>query len=654
MENRKSLFWLVVVLLVVLFKLYLVYDIPIIARAAGLHDDRLMVNLAENLLEGRWLGTYDQYTFIKGISYPSFLAISNLVHVPINVAHTLLFAISALSLVFSLGVVLKKSYQKIVLFSFVFFSPISYSLETFQLIYRDDIYYSLILFLVSCYIAVLLRIDNYAANKKWMIVASVVFIFVWFCREDSVWIVPMMLGVSFVIFYKSSQKAFVSKILAMPYISLLFTCFIFGSINWFIYGEFIINEMQYSSFTKAYNRLTMIRPEKELEKVKLSQYQLEKAYDVSPHMRLLKEEYSGEVGSGWKRISGGFPGNENVPAGEIAASHSMWAFRDMVSRLGYYKSTEAANDFYNKIIQELDMGFENGMLEKRSGVYIPLFSTINSGELYKLVSALRDTIFYVVKMDGVNMDINAMSIDSSDNGIEKFEKLTNQRAQVQNGIFFSGWCVSKSEDYRLILKNNEASIEKDIELQQSPDVAIFFKNNNIDVVGGEASRFQIQENSSNLNEYIINVIGENNHSLGEINPYRKGIVETDNLIFCIDNVNIYESSHYSEIKKYILEFIAGIYRQLYIYGSLLSVPFILFCIMVRKKCSLFCSNILYAIEVLLLVFLLRVFVIAYNSVTAFYSINYKYLSPCYPIISSIIVIVILYLLNEFICYKIKR
>ena len=78
-KKRKNsfIFWSFVILMGIV-KQVLVYDLPIYGLSNALPDDELMVYLAENLRIGQWLGNYQKMTLVKGIGYPAFLAISNI------------------------------------------------------------------------------------------------------------------------------------------------------------------------------------------------------------------------------------------------------------------------------------------------------------------------------------------------------------------------------------------------------------------------------------------------------------------------------------------------------------------------------------------------------------------------------------------------
>ena len=81
---------IVACLTLALVKLWLLSPQEVIARSAP-HDDTLFVGLALNILQGEWLGAYNQFTLMKGSGYPLFIALSNLLGLPLILSQELLY-----------------------------------------------------------------------------------------------------------------------------------------------------------------------------------------------------------------------------------------------------------------------------------------------------------------------------------------------------------------------------------------------------------------------------------------------------------------------------------------------------------------------------------------------------------------------------------
>ena len=63
-----------------LLKQFFVYNLPIMAVPKGVHDDWIMVHLAETLRNGQWLGEYNDLTLTKGMFFPLYLAVCSFFH----------------------------------------------------------------------------------------------------------------------------------------------------------------------------------------------------------------------------------------------------------------------------------------------------------------------------------------------------------------------------------------------------------------------------------------------------------------------------------------------------------------------------------------------------------------------------------------------
>jgi hypothetical protein len=70
-------------LLLVLVKLWLVRA-HLVAVTNTPHDDLLFIRHAHSILNGGWLGDYNQLTLIKEPFYPIFIALSNWLRSPVG------------------------------------------------------------------------------------------------------------------------------------------------------------------------------------------------------------------------------------------------------------------------------------------------------------------------------------------------------------------------------------------------------------------------------------------------------------------------------------------------------------------------------------------------------------------------------------------
>ena len=69
-KNKFTIFLIIVLII----KLIIVQVQPLNAQYAMKYDDQLMVEIAENIVNGKWLGEYNSKTLIKGVFTPLFIS----------------------------------------------------------------------------------------------------------------------------------------------------------------------------------------------------------------------------------------------------------------------------------------------------------------------------------------------------------------------------------------------------------------------------------------------------------------------------------------------------------------------------------------------------------------------------------------------------
>ena len=85
-QDRLLTWWMIVLIII---KLWLVEALDFVATYTP-HDDYLFVRLAKSILNGEWLGPYDQLTLVKGPVYPLFLAVAHHTGLPLLFVQQLL------------------------------------------------------------------------------------------------------------------------------------------------------------------------------------------------------------------------------------------------------------------------------------------------------------------------------------------------------------------------------------------------------------------------------------------------------------------------------------------------------------------------------------------------------------------------------------
>ena len=191
---KKNWKYILYVAIIVILKQVLVSHIPINALTLAGCDDQLMVKLAASMLQGDYLGTFNSLTFVKGISFPLFLAVNTALGISYTSAINIFYSLACIFFVYTLDKLMNKPWMKYVLITMLIFNPIMYSSEILQRVYRNSLIPSQALIIFASYIG--MYINRKESNKKLLIyslIGGLTLLFFWNTREDSIWILPFVI-----------------------------------------------------------------------------------------------------------------------------------------------------------------------------------------------------------------------------------------------------------------------------------------------------------------------------------------------------------------------------------------------------------------------------------------------------------------------------
>src|SRR2546423_7828695 len=121
---RRPLF--ILTFLFVAMKLWLVCAQPVVAHANASFDDRLFLALAEQIAKGNWLGSYSQFTLMKGPMYSIFVAVAYVLRVPLPFAQHFAYLGGCALLVLALRPCFRAAWQTATLFNLLWWQPMSF------------------------------------------------------------------------------------------------------------------------------------------------------------------------------------------------------------------------------------------------------------------------------------------------------------------------------------------------------------------------------------------------------------------------------------------------------------------------------------------------------------------------------------------------
>lgn len=459
---KKYALFLASIFLFIIVKLYLVSGQTLSAHGGAFHDDKLFLDLANNISNGNWLGEYNNRILIKGPFYPLWIAINYKLGMPLLFSQHLLYIFSCVTFVGAIARIVRGRYL-LLIFVFILFNPISYSGGVMTQVLRSGIYQSLSLVIISICIYFVL---NYKYSQKINLFLFICFgIFLsafWLTREESIWIIPFIVITYIVIFIKlvtdSYSLRFMAKqllLLILPFFILLISIFTVSGLNKQYYGVFTYNEPKSSFFKAAYGALIRVKQQPWQPAVHCPKKVQKEIYSISPAFYELRPFLDGEIGKQWGSIlynmKSAYNNGEldpitkkyitgilrNDQSGiwsriwdkdqkdeyEIYGPWFIWALRDAVTAAGYESAT-AAKQFYLRLADEINLACKDGKLDCLSArsTLIPPWRSEYSVPLFK---TFLNSIYYLITYSDFSAESGFSSGESV--SVDLFKKMTNEQ-----------------------------------------------------------------------------------------------------------------------------------------------------------------------------------------------------------------------------------
>lgn len=476
MKNCKRntiIFWIFVIGLAIV-KQVLVYNLPIYAISNALPDDGLMVYLAENLRNGQWLGNYQRLTLVKGIGYPLFLAVSNLLPFSYLSISSLFYTASVLCMVYAVKPLFRTYKSLAVLYTVLLFSPVAAALVTFQRVYRNSISAAQVLLIIGSFAGMYFRREwPIKRQLPWLMGAIGGLVSFYYTREDAIWILPFVLVVTFIyigtviyryhVFQKKDMLVRILLIL-IPLICMVGTGKAIGFLNQHYYGTSAVNELNSGAFAEMMKTIYSVEDSKELKQTSVSRAKLEQLYKYSPTLAGIQDEMDVQFAA--------WCGDEEYSRiWEVEDGWFFWILRDAMSDAGYYESPESMTTFCKAVTEELQQAIAIGKLGERPTMPSAMMSPWRKGYFLETLGAMWELHQYANSYEGLYTQA-AYSVDDNAAGIGRFEKMTGNKAFCyENGkAEVSGWFASSTVDV-LVVKDMTGKIVQVVKWSESPDIA---------------------------------------------------------------------------------------------------------------------------------------------------------------------------------------
>ena len=482
-----------------LLKQFLVYNLPIMAVPKGIHDDWIMVHLAETLRNGQWLGEYNDLTLTKGMFFPLYLAVCNFLHLSYLNVTALCYTVSCMLFVYGLRPLLKKYWAMGALYLALLWNPISYSVQAFQRVYRNSISYIQVLLVFGGFLALYLRRKE-ALRKQilWVLVAAFGTVSFFYTREDAIWVVPFLLvfvliylGSVFCLGRKTGERHYLGKglFVLVPFLCLWLTGQLIAVQNEKYYGIRTTNELQDSGFAEMYKSMMAVKPKEDIPGVTLTSEKLARMCDVCPTLKEM-EPYFQSSKEFWAGPEG------DADNWEVRDGWVFWIVRTALAQAGYYENGEMANEICLKIRDELETAMDQGLLERQATMPSTYMSPWRKGYFGSLLGAMGEAIVYTTTYEEMETLVYLYSEPDEKGGNLLFERMTGDKTVWHESdlIELAGWYATYDGVGQITLQAETAdgTVLEEAEFTESADIVSYLEGQGRSVSGAENCRFHLK------------------------------------------------------------------------------------------------------------------------------------------------------------------
>jgi hypothetical protein len=331
------------------------------ALPADPYDDRLFLRLATFLLQGQWLGPYDQMTLAKGPFYPMFLAGASALGMQITVAQNLLYLAAAWLFVLALRPLQLRPWTRVLFLVALVLCPVMADTGAFVRAWRQSVWPGLVLFSAAGMLGFVLRAESGKRTRAaWATLAGLGMGAMWLEREEAVWTLPMLSALLVAFLWRNPRRASIGWACA-PFLLAALAVAAVALQNYRAYGFWGIVEFRDRAFVSAYSAISRVKPQDPVRRIPVTHGARERIYAVSPAFASLRHEIEYGIGASFMKATQdamGIPASEH----EIGGAWMMWTFRDAVASTGHAKSAKEAQAFYGQLAREVNAACDDGRL----------------------------------------------------------------------------------------------------------------------------------------------------------------------------------------------------------------------------------------------------------------------------------------------------
>lgn len=370
-QNYWHLYFAISFIYTLFFSGILTFLIPL-----GRYDDALYFNIANSILNQKWLGDYSFILMSKVPGYGIFLACCMATGMP----YLLLIAIcNAMAVAFFLKTTLwlfeKARYLSLTMGIVVLFNPIFASLIN---IYRNQL--SAICFMIFIGAIAAMFNPNKEKEKKILqifmgLVSFLGIGFLYYTREETLLytgILVLALIAFLVLRYKKMLAWQNIRLLTIGIVGVLILGLSLSFLNYRYYGVFTVCEKTWGAYPKAMKAFQQVADswqDDHLPGICPSRQKIEHIAQVVPEFKPLADEMLAPQNTAFKTSSLYFNTDSmqimKLDSKYIPASHFEWYWIVSLHRAGFYSNASKAAEYQELIALKINNAIKDGKLEKR-------------------------------------------------------------------------------------------------------------------------------------------------------------------------------------------------------------------------------------------------------------------------------------------------
>jgi len=363
----------------VVLRLWLVADRSVECVGFYPHDDLLFLRLARSIVQGDWLGPYNQLTLVKGPLYPLWIAGSFLLGVPLLFGQQLAYVAVCGVVGRALRPVVPDGRLRAAIGLWLLFNPATLAANDTSRILRNFVAALLALAVFGVLAgAVARRTAARGPLARWAAAGGVLLGLLWITREEVVWMAgPLGLLAAFAAWelWRTRPADGGARALVLFGLPLAGWGVVVGGVcalNWHHYGWWGTVEFRAAEFRDAYGALTRVKPARARPRIPVAHALWPRIAEVSPAFRELLPYLEGPSAAHWLAADLAEANPSGLP--EVPGGAFMWDLRDAVAEYGHHGSPTQALAFYRRLADEVNAACTAGRvpaLDRRSSFLPP-------------------------------------------------------------------------------------------------------------------------------------------------------------------------------------------------------------------------------------------------------------------------------------------